>query len=95
MMLCGIHDESGALGHAFLRVENAERGAQFALHVGQHGEGQVPQVGVVGPPGVVHEFAIRAAAQDLGIAILKFLFSLPKAAISVGHTKVKSFGQKK
>src|ERR1039458_7196226 len=68
-----IHDESGALGHALLRIQNAERRAEFAFDVGQHGEGQVVQIGVMSPPGVVDELAVGAASQDLRVAILKLL----------------------
>ena len=68
--------------------------AQLALDVGQHRERQVAQVLVVDAPGVVHELAVGAGAEHLGVAVGELPFSLPKAAISVGHTKVKSFGQK-
>ena len=47
------------------------------------------------PPRQMHEFRIRAAAENLRVAILELLLSLPKAAISVGQTNVKSLGQKK
>ena len=38
---------------------------------------------------------VGAAAEDLASRSANSLFSLPKAAISVGQTKVKSLGQKK
>ena len=66
-----IDDEGGALSHAYLRVQNAERGAEVALDVGHHGKGQIPEVGMVGPPGVVDEFAIGAPAEYLRVTILK------------------------
>src|ERR1043166_598943 len=31
-----IHDESGALGHTLLRIQDAELRSKVALHVGEH-----------------------------------------------------------
>ncbi len=73
-----------------MRIENAQGGAELTLDIGQHGERQIPQVIVILPPGEVYEFGISAAAKKLRVAILELFVSLPKAAISVGHTKVKS-----
>ena len=68
-----IHDEGGALCHTLLGIEDAEGHAEFAFNVGEHGEGQVLQIGVMGPPGVVDEFAIGAAAEYLRVTILKLV----------------------
>ena len=54
-----------------LRIQNAQRRAQLALDVGQHGEGQILQIGMVLPPGQMHELGIRAAAENLRVAILE------------------------
>src|SRR5260370_25477545 len=72
----GIDDESGALCHALLGIQNTERGAEIAFDVGQHGKGKVPEVGMVRPPGVVDEFAVGAASQQLRVAVLKFAVEL-------------------
>jgi hypothetical protein len=66
-----VHDKGGALGHAFLRVEDAECIREVALHLGQHGKRQIFQVAVMRAPGVVHELAAGAGAEDPGAAILK------------------------
>jgi len=49
---------------------------------------------VVVAPGQVHEFAVDRHTVDQRVAIVEVGFSLPNAAISVGHTNVKSFGQR-
>ena len=90
-----IHHEGRALRHAFLRIENPEGRRKLAFDIRQHGERQVLQVIVILPPGQMHELRIGAAAENLRVAIRNSRLSLPNAAISVGQTKVKSFGQKK
>ncbi len=51
----------------------------MALDVGQHGEWQIPQVGMVIPPRMVHPFGVRAAAQNLRVPLLKLLVQLSEA----------------
>ena len=68
---------------------------ELALDVGEHRERQVLQVGVVLAPGEVHELAVGRDAETTASRSSNSPFSLPNAAISVGQTKVKSFGQKK
>lgn len=43
----------------------------------------------------VHELVVDGRVEHLGIAVDKLLSSLPKAAILVGHTNLKSLGQRK
>jgi hypothetical protein len=62
-----IHHEAGALSHAFRGVQDAQLLAEFAFHIGQHGEGQIFQIGVVLAPGQMHEFGIGAAAEHLRV----------------------------
>ena len=87
----GIDDEGGALGHALLRIQNSERGAEFAFDVGEHGKGQVLQIGMIRPPGVVDEFAVRAASQHLGVAILKLAVWLTECCDFGGADKGEVF----
>ena len=67
----GIDDEGGALSDAFLRIENAQLFAEFALNIGQHRERKVFQIFMVGAPGKVHKLGIGAAAQNLRVAIVE------------------------
>src|SRR5580658_3973857 len=64
----GVDDVSGALRHARLRVENAERRRQLALQVREHRERQVLELLLVAPPGEMHELAVDADTEQLCIA---------------------------
>ena len=90
-----VDDERGAQRHALLLVQDAERGRELALGVGQHGNGRVLRsawsrrharwtkcVSVLMPS----TWASRSSNSEL---------RLPNSAISVGQTKVKSMGQEK
>ena len=75
------------------RMPSAVR--QLALDVGQHRERQAFEVGMVLAPGEVDELAVgRDAVDHARRGRRTRALSLPKPAISVGQTKVKSFGQK-
>src|ERR1700736_5617918 len=71
-----VHDVSRALCHTGFGIENAELRCQFALDVGEHRKGQVLQLVLVTAPGQVHELAVDADAEDLGVAGLEFLLEL-------------------
>ena len=83
-------------GDALILVENAERARELAPHIGQHRKGQILQIGYD-----------SAARRDARIPYPSRRHKAPcrdpgtrrsvcrRRAISVGHTKVKSFGQKK
>ena len=74
-----------------VRMPSAELSS--LLDVGQHRERQVVQVLVVRAPGVVHELAVGRAGQQLRVAVEEGLVLVAEAGqISVGQTKVKSFG---
>src|SRR6185437_3977345 len=75
----GIDDEGSALSNAFLRIENSERFAEFALYVRKHRERKFLQIRMVSAPGEVHELGIRAAAQNLRITILEIAVQLAKS----------------
>src|SRR5580704_1480052 len=67
----GIDDEGGAQADAFGLVEDAERLGKLALEVGQHGEGQRPEVGMVLAPRQMHELRIGRDAVEHGVAIVE------------------------
>ena len=90
-----IDDEGRALRDSRVRVEHAQRRRKLALEVGEHRERQVVQVLVALAPGEVHELRVDAHAVELRVTVAELLLEAPNAAISVGQTKVKSFGQKK
>src|SRR5688500_10962099 len=54
----GIDDEGGAQADAFALVEDAQLLGELALDVGQHGERQRLQVGMVLAPGQMHELGV-------------------------------------
>jgi hypothetical protein len=64
----GIDDERGAQRDPLRLVQDAERGRQLALRIGQHGEGDVLQGRVRLTPGEVHVMRIRARAEHLRVA---------------------------
>ncbi len=68
-----VHDEGGALADARLDVKNAQLLREIALVVGEHGEGQVLQVGMAVAPRVVHILRVHAGAQNLRIAVSELL----------------------
>src|SRR5262249_4082070 len=57
-------------------VEDAELGGQLALDVGEHREGEIPQLFLFAAPGQVHELAVDAHAEDLRITSLELLVQL-------------------
>ena len=59
------------------RMPSAVR--QLALDVGQHGEGQGLQVGMVLAPGQMHELAVGRDAIDHGVAIVEVAVQLAEA----------------
>jgi hypothetical protein len=71
-----VHDEGGALCDSFVRIEYPKGRRQLTFDVGQHREGEIFQVVVVGAPGVVHELRVGAAAENLGVTVLEFLVEL-------------------
>src|SRR6516225_8980225 len=71
-----IDDEGGALRHAGLGIENPERSRQLALDVGEHREGQRPQLLFLAAPGEVHVLAVDADTEQLRIARLELLLEL-------------------
>src|ERR1700728_3923070 len=73
-----IDDEGGALRHARLRIEDAERTGQLALDVRQHRERELPELLLVAPPGEVHVLAVDAGAEQLRIARAKLLLEVPE-----------------
>ena len=62
-----------------LLVEDAERRGKFALDVGQHREGQVLEVGMVLPPGQMHELAVGRDAVDHRVAVGEIATELAEA----------------
>src|SRR5215471_4801580 len=75
----GIDDEGGAQAHALGLVENAERLGQLALDVGQHREGQRPEVGMVLPPRQMHVLRIGRDAVDHRLALVERLVELAES----------------
>src|SRR6266481_1010335 len=76
----GIDDEGGAQAHALALVEDAERPGKLALEIGQHGERQRLQVGMVLAPGQVHELGVGRDAVDYGIALVERLVELAESS---------------
>jgi hypothetical protein len=72
-----------------LRVEDAERTRQFALDV-EHRERRPTFFSAASEMKTRCPYTPSTASRSANSP-----FSLPKPAISVGHTNVKSFGQKK
>ena len=71
-----IDDEGRAECHAFLLVQDAEGVAQRMADIGEHREGQVVQLFLVDAPGVMHELAVGAAAEDDRVTIGEFAVQL-------------------
>src|SRR5579883_292398 len=71
-----IDDEGRAQADALALVEDAERGRELALEVGQHRERQCLQVGVVLTPGEMNELAIGRDAVHDRVALVEFLVQL-------------------
>jgi hypothetical protein len=76
-----VDDEGGAQGHTGGLVADAELVDQGTGHVGKTPVAKFAQVFVVTAPAEFAELVVGGA-------------SLSKPTISVGHTKVKSLGQK-
>src|SRR6185312_15394115 len=68
-----------------LRIEHPEAARQVPLDVGEHGEGQIPQLVLLPPPGKVHELAVDADAEHLCVAGLE-LFVQPAESGDLGRT---------
>src|SRR4051812_19348569 len=64
-----VDDEGRAQRHAGFLVEDAERGRELALDVGQHRDRQVADVVVVDAPVQVHELAIGGDAVDHRVTV--------------------------
>src|SRR5215212_4254255 len=71
-----IDDEGGAQADALALVEDAQLLGQLTLDVGQHGEWQRLQVGMVLAPGQVHELRIGRDAVDDGVTLVERLVEL-------------------
>ena len=63
MTALGIDDEGGALCDTGAGIENAEFRGEVALDVGEHGEGQVLQVGMIIAPCEMNELGVDDAAE--------------------------------
>src|SRR4029453_4547355 len=81
----GIDDEGGAQADALGLVENAQLLGELALDVGQHGERQRLQVGMVLAPGQVHELGIGGDAVDDGVTLVERLVELAEGG-DLGRT---------
>src|SRR5258705_1844075 len=71
-----IHDEGGPQRDSLAPVQDAERGRELALGVGQHGEGQVLQIRVIAPPRQVDEVGVGAHPEHLRVALAEVLVPL-------------------
>src|SRR5882757_8901212 len=81
----GIDDEGGAQADALALVEDAQCLRELALDVGQHGERQRLQVGMVLAPCQVHEFRVRRHAVDYRVALVERLVELAEGG-DLGRT---------
>src|SRR6056297_41304 len=64
-----VDDKGRPLRDAFCFVENAQRGAQFTLDVGEHRERQVAKLFFLVAPGHVDELRVGGNTEHVGIAI--------------------------
>src|SRR4030095_12766209 len=66
-----VDDVGRAQWYLLISMQNPERFGQFLLIVGKHGISEMLKVGMILPPGEVHELAVRAATQHHCIAIFE------------------------
>src|SRR5690348_15477615 len=68
-----VHDVRGPLRDACLRIQYAEAARELPLDVGEHGEGKVPQLILLPPPGEVHVLTVDADPEHLRVSGLELL----------------------
>lgn len=80
--------------HALRPVEDTERRRELALDIGEHWDRQVAEIGIVQAPIQVGVLAVGRDAVHHCAALGELAGERTEGPISVGQTKVKSFGQK-